>query len=107
MSIAKFDDFDSTLVRSGAQATTFTDMVRFVSEIGSRPLEKLIFDLPELARLSDVKFALACRMVRRRLAALPESERANIREIAESVAATIAAVDSERMLSVFVQHGEA
>ncbi len=101
------EDFDSTLVRSGAQATTFTEMIRFVSDIESRPIEKLIFDLPELARLSNVKFALARQLLRRRLAALPEQERANVREIAESVAATIGAADSERMLSVFAAPGEA
>ncbi len=101
------EEFESTLASRGALATTFRDMTLFVAEIEKRPLEKLILDLPELARLSDVKFALARQTVRRRLATLPEEERAWVREIAESVALTADAGDAERILSVFAVRGEA
>lgn len=107
MSTPEPEDFDSTLVRRGAQATTFTDMTNFVAEIQERPIAKLIFELPELARLSDVKFALARQSVRRRLETLPSEEREAIREIVDSVADTIGSLDAQRIRSVFVQNGRA
>jgi hypothetical protein len=97
---------DSTL-RRGDAATTFGDMTEFVAQIERRPLENLIFDLPELGRLSDLKFALARQTVRRRLAALPVEARESIREIAESIAHCIGARDSERILSVFAASRQA
>ena len=39
-------DFDTTLIRSGIQATTISELSRFVSSIETRPLDRLLNDLP-------------------------------------------------------------
>lgn len=59
--------FDSTVVRRGADATTFRDMVEYADLLAERPLEDLIRDLPGLAVLSRSKFDLTLVVLRRRL----------------------------------------
>src|SRR6185295_7121169 len=59
-------DFDSTLIRHGLQATTITEMTRFVSLMEERPLDKLLSELPGFALLSETKFSLARAVLRRR-----------------------------------------
>ena len=63
---AAADDFDSTLIRRGALATTFYEMAAFAETLEDRPLDKLLAELPGIASLSDMKFSLARQVIRRR-----------------------------------------
>jgi hypothetical protein len=60
------EDFDSTLIRRGRKASTFADMVEFTQSVHQRPFALLLEELPALARLSDTKFNLATKVLRRR-----------------------------------------
>ncbi len=95
-------DLDTTLVRHGHSATTFTDMTEFVAEIEERPLDKLLCDLPGLVKLSEMKFVLARRTLQRRFAALPAVEREQLAIMAREVSLTAEGDDVERIRSVFV-----
>jgi hypothetical protein len=101
MSAAAPLDFDSTLVRRGVRATTISDMQVFVDAIQTRPLDKLIADLPGLAQLSDMKLILARQVIRRRLRDLPEVEREELRKFANRIAETASARIGERILRLF------
>ena len=60
------EEFDSTLIRRGRNALTFSDMAAFAQTVAERPLLKLLEELPELARLSETKFHLAEITLRQR-----------------------------------------
>lgn len=75
-------DLDSTLIRRGVSAATFTDMAEFVDTIERRPLDKLLQELPALATLSEMKFNLARQVIRRRARALTEVDREQLRVLA-------------------------
>ena len=90
-------DFDSTLVRSASVAATFSDMESFAESIEVRPLDKLLADLPGLASLSDTKFTLARRVIRRRAGHLSLIDLAQLRIFAEEVAASAPAGVAERI----------
>ena len=79
-------DFDSTLIRRGVSAATFTDMADFVDSIQERPLDKLLNELPGLARLSQTKFSLARQAIRRRAKSLDRPDLEQLRLIAFEVA---------------------
>lgn len=96
------EDFDSTLVRRGFRATTFTEVAAFASEVEDRPLEKLLFDLPEIAELSDVKFSLARQVIRRRARTLSEIDREQLRVIADEIAAGAPTHIAVRIRNLFV-----
>ena len=59
------DDADSTLVRSGKTALTFTEMTSFVRDLESRPTERLLDDLPGLMALPEAKYGLVVMVLRR------------------------------------------
>ena len=84
MSVAA--DFDTTLIRSGIHATTISELSKFVAAIETRPLDRLLGELPGFALFSNSKFDLARSVVRRRARALPDVEREQIRIFAEEVA---------------------
>lgn len=79
-------DFDTTLIRSGIQATTISELTRFVNTIETRPLDRLLSELPGFALFSNSKFDLARSVVRRRTKELPPVEREQMRIFAEEVA---------------------
>jgi hypothetical protein len=79
-------DFDSTLIRSGAQATTITELSQFVATMEKRPLDRLLNELPSLAMLTNSKFDLARAVLRRRARELAPVEREQLRVHAEEVA---------------------
>jgi len=92
----------STLVRRGFDAITFADMATFAAAIETRPLEKLLDDLPGLAELSDAKFDLAVNMLRRRFASHSEIDRDMLRTYAETIAAEVEdEAKRERILKLF------
>jgi cob(I)alamin adenosyltransferase len=79
-------DFDSTLIRSGIQATTISELSQFVATMEKRPLDRLLEDLPGLASLSNSKFDLARSVLRRRARDLAPVEREQLQIHAEEVA---------------------
>lgn len=95
-------DFDSTLIRRGFNATTMSEMQLFVDTIHHRPLDKLLADLPGLAKLSDMKFILARQVVRRRLAEMKDVEREQLRILADEVASSSSVWIAERIRRIFV-----
>ena len=60
------DDAFSTLVQSGKNALTFTEMQAFVKDIESRPTERLINDLPGLMALHAAKYQLVVMVLRKK-----------------------------------------
>ncbi len=60
-------DDDSTLLRVGKSAVTFTEMEQFVRDIESRPLDRFVDDLPSLRALPEAKYNLVASVVRKRL----------------------------------------
>lgn len=61
------DDSESTIVRHGKAAFSFTEMGRFVRELEARPLDRLVADLPGLLELPDAKYALVSLAVGKRM----------------------------------------
>lgn len=94
-------NFDTTLVRHGVQATTMSEMQTFANSITDRPLDKLLGDLPGLAKLSEMKFILARQVLRRRVRELPEVEREQLRLFAEEVASKADDWAAERIRRIF------
>ncbi len=60
------DDAFSTLVQSGKNALTFTEMQAFVKDIEARPTARLIDDLPGLMALHDAKYQLVVMVLRKK-----------------------------------------
>ena len=79
LSMSAATDFDSTLIRSGIQATTISELSRFVATLEKRPLDRLLDELPGLAGLSNSKFDLARSVLRRRSRDLAPVEREQLR----------------------------
>jgi hypothetical protein len=61
------DDPESTIVRHGKAAFSFTEMGRFVRELEARPLDRLLDDLLGLMQLPDAKYALVALAVNKRM----------------------------------------
>lgn len=94
-------DFDTTLIRSGIHATTISELSQFVATIESRPLDRLLSELPGFALFSNSKFDLARSVVRRRAHALPAVEREQLRIHAEEVAARTDQDVAQRIRTLF------
>jgi hypothetical protein len=94
-------DFDSTLVRRGVSAATFSDMADFVDSIQERPLDKLLNELPSLAQLSQTKFSLARQAIRQRAKSLERPELEQLRMIAFEVADDAGEEVGERIRAMF------
>jgi hypothetical protein len=80
------DDLDSTLIRRGRQAASFSDMVEFAKDVHERPLAKLFEELPQIARLSDTKFHLATNILRNRFRSQAGIEQSELRKIGSEIA---------------------
>jgi hypothetical protein len=94
-------DLDSTLIRRGVQATTFTEMEEFAETVERRPLDKLLSELPGIAGLSEMKFTLARQVIRRRANYLGELHREQLRLLAEEVAAAAPEAVAVRIRDIF------
>ncbi|HYC92408.1 MAG TPA: hypothetical protein VEO54_24575 [Thermoanaerobaculia bacterium] len=94
-------DFDSTLIRRGVSAATLTDMADFVEGIQTRPLDKLLGELPRLATLSQTKFSLARQVIRRRAKSLDRPDYEQLRVMAFEVADDAGNEVGERIRSLF------
>ncbi len=94
-------DFDSTLIRSGIQATTISELTSFVDTMEKRPLDRLLDELPGLAGLSNSKFDLARSVLRRRARDLAPVEREQLQLHAEEVAGRTADEVAVRIRALF------
>ncbi len=94
-------DLDSTLIRRGLAAATFSDMADFVETIQHRPLDKLLTELPALAELSNTKFNLARQAFRQRARTLERSDYEQLRMMAYEVADDAGAEVGEKIRSLF------
>jgi hypothetical protein len=83
------DDNDSTLVRRGRDAVTFTEMAAFVRTLEDRPIPTLLGELPEIARLSEPKFTLAMKILRKRFENEHVSDQQQLRVCADEVASRV------------------
>ena len=83
------DSLDSTLIRRGRSALSVSEMVTFVDMLEARPLIKLLEELPELARLSEAKFQLATKTLRRRFRGESIIDQIQLRIVANEVAQAI------------------
>ncbi len=89
-------DFDSTLIRRGRSALSMSEMVAFVETLEARPLLTLLEELPELAGLSEAKFTLATKTLRRRFRGESIVDQIQLRILANEVAESIADSDAAR-----------
>jgi hypothetical protein len=61
------DERGSTLVHRGLSALTFSEMAAFVHDIETRPLARLLSDLPGLLGLPDLKYQLVVMVLRKKV----------------------------------------
>jgi hypothetical protein len=85
------DDFDAdtTLIRHGREAVTFTDMVNFARDLEERPLIRLLDEIPSLAVFPDAKFALARMILRRRFRGESPVDQLQLQTVLEEMASTV------------------
>jgi hypothetical protein len=77
------DDIDTTMVRRGKEAFLLAEMGRFAKDLQTRPLRKLLADLPGLMELPDGKYALVAMAVAKRMRS--EEERSYIEDQLQSL----------------------
>ena len=96
------EDYDSTLIRRGRKASTFADMVEFTQSIHQRPFAMLLEELPGLARLSDTKFNLATKVLRRRFVNEAGLNHGGMQQLGDSIASQVSSPwVAERIRSIF------
>ena len=83
------NDLDSTLIRRGRKAVTFPEMVEFAATLESRPIVKLLEELPDLARLSEAKFSVASNVLRRRFRGETPIDQQQLKAFGYEVAARV------------------
>lgn len=76
-------------------------MVAFAQSVHERPFARLLDELPQLARLSETKFNLATRVLRRRFEVESELMQAQLREYGERVACTTTPWVASRIRAIF------
>lgn len=64
-------------------------MVAFAQSVHEREFTLLLRELPDLARLSDTKFNLATRVLRRRFVTEDPANQAELRSVGASIAGTV------------------
>jgi len=71
----------SSVVLRGIDARTFTEMESFVKDLETRPVERLLRDLPELADLPETKVSLVSYVISSKYRAAEPGERRRMREV--------------------------
>jgi hypothetical protein len=82
----------SSVVMKAIDAKTFTEMEGFVKDLESRPIERLLKDLPKLAGLPPAKVSLVSYVISGKYRQADAATRAAIKE---SVQATMDSIDIE------------
>ncbi|HUP46163.1 MAG TPA: hypothetical protein VM779_11695 [Thermoanaerobaculia bacterium] len=96
------NDLESTLIRRGRRATTFSDMVEFTQSVHQQPFEMVLKELPALASLSDTKFNLATKVLRRRFRTERGVDQVRMRAEAEQIARSVSSTfTANRIRSIF------
>ncbi|MBK5257962.1 MAG: hypothetical protein JJE51_00065 [Thermoanaerobaculia bacterium] len=99
----ELNEFDSTLIRRGRSALSFADMVAFAQTVHDRPIDKLLEELPQIARLSDTKFNLATKVLRRRFCSEGGDDQIKLRVIGNDIAANSSSIwVADRIRSIFI-----
>jgi len=80
----------SSVVMKAIDATTFTEMEKFVKDLESRPIERLLKDLPDLADLSATKVSLVSYVIAVKYRQADPPTRAMIKE---GIQATLSRMD--------------
>ena len=95
-------DPDSTLVRRGQNALSYSDMVAFAETVETRPISKLLEELPGIAQLSDTKFTIASNVLRQRFRGESPIDQLQLRVIAEEIAGGVPDRDlAQRIRGIF------
>ena len=95
-------DLDSTLIRRGRKAVTFNEMVEFAATVETRPIIKLLEELPDLARLSEAKFSVASNVLRRRFRGEAPIDQKQLKAFGYEIAARVFDADvADRIRSIF------
>ncbi len=81
----KQPNMDSSVVIRALDATFFSEMEAFVKDLETRPVERIIRDLPDLAALSEAKFSLCSRVLISKYRAASEAERSAIKKEIETL----------------------
>jgi hypothetical protein len=74
----------SSVVMKAIDATTFSDMESFVKDLESRPIERLLKDLPNLAKLPPAKVSLVSYVISGKYRQADDATRATIKESIQS-----------------------
>jgi len=80
----------SSVVMKAIDATTFSDMESFVKDLESRPIERLLKDLPNLAKLPPAKVSLVSYVISGKYRQADAATRATIKE---SIQSTVSGMD--------------
>jgi len=80
----------SSVVMKAIDATTFSDMESFVKDLESRPIERLLKDLPNLAKLPPAKVSLVSYVISGKYRQADAATRAMIKE---SIQSTVSGMD--------------
>jgi hypothetical protein len=80
----------SSVVMKAIDATTFTEMEGFVKDLESRPIERLLKDLPKLATLPPAKVSLVSYVISSKYRQADPATRAAIKE---SIQTTVSRMD--------------
>src|SRR5512143_392936 len=75
----------SSIVMKAIDAQTFNEMQTFVKDLESRPIERLMRDLPELVRVSESKSSLVAYVISTKYRHGTEDERSAILESLQSM----------------------
>ncbi len=91
-------EVSSSVVIRGLDATTFAQMEDFVNDLEGRPLDRLLRDLPKLAKLSATKFALVSYVVAGKYRSATLEMKETIRETIRGTLST--PIDAEAQLRI-------
>ena len=80
----------SSVVMKAIDATTFSDMESFVKDLESRPIERLLKELPNLAKLPPAKVSLVSYVISGKYRQADPATRATIKE---SIQSTVSHMD--------------
>lgn len=80
----------SSVVMKAIDATTFSDMESFVKDLESRPIERLLKELPNLAKLPPAKVSLVSYVISGKYRQADAATRATIKE---SIQSTVSHMD--------------
>lgn len=70
----------SSIVMKAIDARTFSELELFVKDLESRPIERLLRDIPELVQLSEAKISIIAYVIATKFRHGDDEEKRRIRE---------------------------